>query len=229
MGADGRGDATEAKTNSVDNELAPTLTHLPTPDTDEGKLDETLAQGASDTSPGIVRGGDVRHAKLFGDYAIEGEIARGGMGVVFKAKQVSLNRPVALKLILASNLAGDDEVRRFYAEAESAAKLDHPGIVPVYEVGQIDSQHFFSMGFVEGGSLLDLMADGPLDGRRAAQLVKSIAEAVQYAHTRNIVHRDLKPGNVLLDIQGQGVKLAKPEFSFLDNLASRPFELGTCS
>ncbi|MEE8155375.1 MAG: serine/threonine-protein kinase, partial [Phycisphaerales bacterium] len=146
---------------------------------------------------------DETHTQRFGDYELEREIARGGMGVVFKARQVSLNRPVALKMILASQLASHDEVQRFYVEAEAAAKLDHPGIVPIYEVGEQDGQHFFSMGLVEGGALGDLVKDGPVSPRQAAKLVQAIADAVQYAHARNIVHRDLKPANILLDNDGQ--------------------------
>ncbi len=138
----------------------------------------------------------------FGDYLIENEIARGGMGVVFRATQVSLNRPVALKMILSSSLAGPGEVRRFRAEAESAGQLNHPGIVPVYEIGEIDGQHFFSMELVEGGALPALLRNGPLSCQQAARLVKHLAETVQYAHTRNIVHRDLKPSNILLDGHG---------------------------
>ncbi|MGD9710508.1 MAG: serine/threonine protein kinase, partial [Thermomicrobiales bacterium] len=138
----------------------------------------------------------------FGDYLIDNEIARGGMGVVFRATQVSLNRPVALKMILSSSLAGAPEVRRFRAEAESAGQLNHPGIVPVYEVGEIDGQHFFSMELVEGGALPTLVKNGPLSCQQAARLVKYLAETVQYAHTRNIVHRDLKPSNILLDGRG---------------------------
>jgi serine/threonine protein kinase/WD40 repeat protein/tetratricopeptide (TPR) repeat protein len=142
------------------------------------------------------------HVRSFGDYEIIREIARGGMGVVFQARQMSLNRPVALKMILAGQLAGDTEVRRFHTEAEAAANLDHPGIVPIYEVGQHEGQHFFSMAFVQGHSLSQRLTEGPLPSRQAAALMIKVTEAIEYAHLRGVIHRDLKPANILLDQNG---------------------------
>ena len=142
------------------------------------------------------------HIRYFGDYEIVREIARGGMGVVFQARQVTLNRPVALKMILAGQLADETEVRRFYTEAEAAANLDHPGIVPIYEVGQHEGQHYFSMGFIEGQSLSQRLAGGPLPAREAADLVRRVSEAIDYAHRHGVIHRDLKPANILLDRDG---------------------------
>jgi len=107
----------------------------------------------------------------FGDYEVLEEIGQGGMGVIYKARQVSLNRVVALKMILAGRLANEQEIQRFHAEAEAAAKLDHPGIVPIFEIGQHGGQHYFSMGFVDGESLAKKVAAGPLSPRRAAELV----------------------------------------------------------
>ena len=141
--------------------------------------------------------------RYFGDYEVlDDEIARGGMGVVFKARQVTLNRIVAIKMILSGQLASPADVERFHTEAEAAAKLDHPGIVPVYEVGLHEGQHYFSMGFVDGQSLSARIANGPLPAREAAQIVRTVAESLQYAHDNGVVHRDLKPGNILLDRQG---------------------------
>ncbi len=140
--------------------------------------------------------------RYFGDYELLAEIARGGMGVVYRARQNKLNRIVALKMILAGQFASEVDVERFYLEAEAAAQLDHPGIVPVYEVGQCLGQHFFSMGFVEGQSLAARLVAGPVPPREAASLIKQIAEAIAYAHSKGVIHRDLKPANVLLDKHG---------------------------
>ena len=140
--------------------------------------------------------------RYFGDYEIICELARGGMGVVFEARQVSLNRKVALKMILAGQLANDTDVKRFYTEAEAAANLDHPAIVPIFEVGQHEGQHYFSMGFVEGQSLSQRLNEGPLAAREAAKLMVTVAEAIDYAHQCGVIHRDLKPGNILLDQKG---------------------------
>lgn len=139
----------------------------------------------------------------FGDYELLEKIAQGGMGIVYKARQNSLNRIVAVKMILMNQNANEDEVRRFYYEAEAAAQLDHPGIVPVFDVGCCNGQHYFSMGFVEGESLAQLLQRSPLPPRVAAGYLAKIAESVQAAHDRGIIHRDLKPGNVLLDAEGE--------------------------
>jgi predicted Ser/Thr protein kinase len=136
-------------------------------------------------------------------YEVLGELGRGGMGVVYRARQLSLGRTVALKMILAGQFAGETEVRRFHAEAQAAGALDHPGIVPVFEVGQHDGHHFLAMAFVDGPSLEARLRDGPLPQREAAALVSQVAEAVAAAHDHGIVHRDLKPHNILLDEGGR--------------------------
>lgn len=145
----------------------------------------------------------VSKVRYFGDYELHSEIARGGMGVVFMARQVNLNRMVALKMILSGTFADAPAIRRFQAEAEAAAALDHPNIVPIFEVGEHQGQHYFSMAYVEGGSLANRLANGPLAPKDAATLMKTVAEAVQFAHEHGVIHRDLKPANILIDMSGE--------------------------
>jgi serine/threonine protein kinase len=142
--------------------------------------------------------------KYFGDYELLQEIAQGGMGIVWKARQTSLKRDVALKMIRAGALASKEEVDRFLREAQAAANLQHPNIVAIHEVGEQGGQHYFTMDYVEGRDLGAIVkAGGPLPQPTAARYVKIIAEAIQFAHQRGILHRDLKPQNVIIDSADQ--------------------------
>ena len=162
-------------------------------------LAETRIQSPLEGPP-LVPGTKIRY---FGEYELLEQVGMGGMGIVYKARQSKLKRIVALKLIKSGALANPQDLQRFQVEARAAARLSHPGIVPVHEVGVFQDQHFYTMEYVAGGSLSRLYRDGPVVARRAAELVKQLAEAMHYAHQNGIVHRDLKPANVLLTAEGQ--------------------------
>ena len=139
----------------------------------------------------------------FGDYELLEQIGRGGQGVVFRARQKSLNRTVALKIISLGQWASKAHLKRFRLEAEAAARLEHPGIVPIHEVGERDGSCYFSMKFVEGGQLDEVARREPMPIRRAVELIAKVARTVHYAHEHGILHRDIKPGNILLDAKGE--------------------------
>jgi len=138
----------------------------------------------------------------FGDYELLEEIGRGGQGVVFRAWQRSLSRTVAVKIIGIGQWTTDAHLKRLQREAEAAAKLNHPGIVPIYEVGECSGTYYFSMRFVEGDHLDEVVGRGPVSARQAAELIAKVARTVHYAHEHGILHRDVKPGNILLDANG---------------------------
>ncbi len=143
--------------------------------------------------------------KHFGDYEILEEIDRGGMGVVYRARHLQLGRIVALKLIRSGELASAEEVERFLGEAEAAAALTHPGIVPIYEVGTLHGLVFYTMAYIDGSSLSELVARGGMDPTQAVRIVHKLCDALQYAHQQGVYHRDLKPANVLVNAEGQPV------------------------
>src|SRR5947207_3262345 len=172
-------------------------------DSSAGSLDELSRDNAKPTS-GVKEA--VRAATMLGelgDYELLEEIGRGGQGVVFRARQKSLNRTVALKVISLGQWASKAHLKRFRLEAEAAARLEHPGIVPIHEIGERDGSCYFSMKFIEGGQLDEVARREPIPIRRAVELMANVARTVHYAHEHGILHRDIKPGNILLDAKGE--------------------------
>jgi formylglycine-generating enzyme required for sulfatase activity len=188
-------------------DTVPTLTRLPTTPAAPTLPSKSFALAAADAPAAAARAKDPervtpRKMPVIPGYVILGELGRGGMGVIYKADQLSLKRIVALKMILAGAHAGPTEMARFRAEAEAVARLQHPNIVQIYEVGECDGQPFLSLEFVDGGSLARQARATPVSPRDAALLVATLARAMSAAHQRGVVHRDLKPANILLAADG---------------------------
>jgi eukaryotic-like serine/threonine-protein kinase len=156
--------------------------------------DDPIESGAKAADPAPLQ-----VIRYFGDYELLKEIGRGGMGIVYKARQLSLGRIVAVKMILSGRFASAGDVERFHREAKAAANLKHPGIVAIHEIGEHDGRHYFSMDFIEGRSLAEIVRDSPLPSRQAAEYIRKVADAVGYAHKCDTLHRDIKPSNILID------------------------------
>ncbi len=193
VGADGGAESPVAYDVTIDSADRPCMSET-------GLVDGTsAAQNSPNVSPLQAR----TLVGYFGDYELQTVLGEGGMGIVYKARQLSLNRPVALKMIKSARFAGAEEVRRFQNESEAVAQLDHPNIVPIFEVGQFEDQHYFSMKLIAGESLDKRPSEYLANPRAAADLVAIVANAVHHAHQRGVLHRDLKPANILIDADGR--------------------------
>ena len=163
----------------------------------ESAANSTLMPGKRGTTRSGPRLAD------FGDYELLQEMGRGGQGIVYRARQKSLNRTVALKIVGLGQWATQRHLKRFHLEAEAAASLDHPCIVPIYEIGERDGSCYFSMKLVEGGPLDEVARREQMSPRRAAEVIARLARTLDYAHQRGVLHRDIKPGNILIDAKGE--------------------------
>src|SRR5436305_6092249 len=170
---------------------------------DSGRVEQPAGEDRASASQDKTTARAAELLGELGDYELLEEIGRGGQGVVFRARQKSLNRTVALKVISLGQWASKAHLKRFRLEDEAAARLEHPGIVPIYEVDERDGSCYFSMKFVEGGQLDEVARRQPMPIRRAVELIAKVARTVHYAHEHGILHRDIKPGNILLDAKGE--------------------------
>ena len=173
---------------------------MTTSGTVSGDTDANVTQaGGRDKSDTVVSTLEESYSgQIFGRYELIQELGRGGMGVVWKARDVDLDRFVAIKLILPNHVESEVGIKRFQAEARASARLDHPGIVTVHDFGQRDGKYYLCMAFVDGRSLAERLAQGAMPPAKAAKIIREIAEAIHHAHERGVVHRDLKPPNILL-------------------------------
>jgi len=195
--------------DSTDGLCAVCLVRLVTGEGESSGAAPSLEEARRSAAPGI--------GSRIGDYVLEAPLGEGGMGIVYRARQSSLNRIVALKMLPFGRFSPDAHLKRFRAEAEAIARLRHPNIVTIYEVGEHDGQPFFSMEYVDGSDLAKVIRERPLPIREAARLLASVAKAIQYAHEHGIVHRDLKPSNILIDGEGEP---HVSDFGLARNLAS---------